>query len=332
MAEQKVTPYGSWKSPITSDLIVSETIGLGQIALDGEDVYWVEVWPTEGGRYVIVRRTPDGRTTDVTLPPFNARTLVHEYGGGAFAVADGTVYFSNFADQRLYRQDPGTEPRPITPEADLRYADSVFDRRRGRIICVREDHTDRGREAVNSIISLDLEGGDDGQILVCGNDFYSSPRLSPDGTRLAWLTWNHPNMPWDGAELWVGELHAGGSLGQAERIAGGVGESIFQPEWSPDGVLHFVSDRTGWWNLYRWYGGRVQPLVEMQAEFALVQRPAEEALFNPPRLCQRRGSPPETQSETYGRSAMNRARLIAVETACWLAAVQPLLRRPTTLP
>ena len=270
MTEPKVAPYGSWKSPITSDLIVSETIVLGQIALDGQDIYWVEMRPTEGGRYVIVRRTPDGRTTDVTPLPFNARTRVHEYGGGAFAVADGTVYFSNFADQRLYRQDPGGEPRPITPEADLRYADGVFDHRRGRLICVREDHTDPGREAVNTIVSLDLDGNG-GRVLVSGNDFYSSPRLSPDGSRLAWLTWNHPNMPWDGTELWVGELDANGSLGRIERVAGGADESIFQPEWSPDGVLHFVSDRMGWWNLYRWRGGRVEPLIEMEAEFGLPQ-------------------------------------------------------------
>jgi dipeptidyl aminopeptidase/acylaminoacyl peptidase len=271
MAEPKVAPYGSWKSPITSDLIVSETIGLGQIALDGEDVYWLEIRPVEGGRYVIVCRAPDGRTADVTPPPFNARTRVHEYGGGDFVVADGTVYFSNFADQRLYRQDPGTDPRPITPEVNLRYADGTVDHRRGRMICVSEDHTDPGREAVNAIVSLDLEGDDGSQVLVSGNDFYSSPHLSPDGSRLAWLTWNHPNMPWDGTELWVGELGGDGSLGQAERVAGGEDESIFQPEWSPDGVLHFVSDRTGWWNLYRWRGGHVESLVEMEAEFGLPQ-------------------------------------------------------------
>jgi len=271
MTEPKVASYGSWKSPITSDLIVSETINLGWITLDGEDVYWVEVRPTEGGRYVIVRRTPDGRTTDVTPPPFNARTRVHEYGGGAFVVADGTVYFSNFADQRLHRQDPGGVPRPITPEADLRYADGVIVPRRGRMICVREDHTDPEHEAVNAIVSLDLEGNDGGQVLVSGNDFYSSPRLSPNGSRLAWLTWNHPNMPWDGTELWVGELGDDGSLGRAVRVAGGADESIFQPEWSPDGVLYFVSDRTGWWNLYRWRDGQVEPLIEMEAEFGLPQ-------------------------------------------------------------
>ena len=271
MAKLQVAPYGSWKSPITSDLIASGIIRLGQIALDGDDVYWVEMRPAEGGRYVIVRRVPDGRTTDITPPPFNARTLVHEYGGGAFAVAESTVYFSNFADQRLYCQDPGAQPRPITPEAKLRYADVVVDRRRGRMICVCEDHTDPTREAENTIVSLDLEGGDGGRVLVSGNDFYSSPRLSPDGTRLAWLTWNHPNMPWDGTELWVGELRADGSLGRAERVAGGPRESIFQPEWSLDGVLHFVSDRTGWWNLYRWRDGRAEPLTEMEAEFGRPQ-------------------------------------------------------------
>lgn len=272
MPEPKVAPYGSWKSPITSDLIVSETIGLGQIALDGEDIYWVEQRPAEGGRNVIVQRTPDGQTTDMTPAPFNARTRVHEYGGGAFAVADGTIYFSNFADQRLYRQAPGSAPEPITPAMDLRYADGVIDRRRNRMICVREDHTASGREAVNTLVSINLEGDEQGgQVLVAGNDFYSSPRLSPDGSRLAWLTWNHPNMPWDGTELWVGELNADGSLGRTQRVAGGVDESIFQPEWSPHGILYFISDRTGWWNPYRWYGGQLEHLVDMEAEFGRPQ-------------------------------------------------------------
>lgn len=271
MTEPKVAPYGSWKSPITSDLTVAETIRLGQIALDGDDVYWVELRPAESGRSVVVRCTLDGQITDVTPPLFNVRTRVHEYGGGAFVVTDGTIIFSNFDDQQLYRQDPGAEPRPITPEADLRYADGVIDRRRNRLICVREDHTNDGREAVNALVSLDLAGGNGGQVLVSGNDFYASPRLSPDGSRLAWLTWHHPNMPWDGTELWVGEFGEDGSLGHAERVAGGVNESIFQPEWSPDGTLYFVSDRTGWWNLYRWRAGQAEPLCEMEAEFGLPQ-------------------------------------------------------------
>jgi dipeptidyl aminopeptidase/acylaminoacyl peptidase len=241
---------------------------LGQVALDGENVYWLEGRPAEGGRNVIVRRTPGGQTSDVTPPPFNARTRVHEYGGSAFLVVDGNVYFANFADQRLYRANAGREPQPVTPEAALRYADGVFDH--NRIICVREDHTEPDREAVNTIASIDLESGES-HVLASGHDFYATPRLSPDGTHLAWLAWNHPNMPWDGTELWVGEMQPDGSLSHREHVAGDADESIFQPEWSPDGTLYFVSDRTGWWNLHRLRDGQVEPLIEMAAEFGLPQ-------------------------------------------------------------
>ncbi|MBW1743329.1 MAG: S9 family peptidase [Deltaproteobacteria bacterium] len=271
MTEPKTAPYGSWKSPITSDLIVSETIGLGQTALDGDDIYWSEMRPAEGGRYVVVKRSPDGSMVDVTPSPFNARTRVHEYGGGSFWVADGDVYLSNFIDQRLYHQVAGSDPKPITPEGDFRFADGILDRGRGRIICVREDHTDSESEAVNTLVSVTTDGDDGGEVMVSGNDFYASPRLSPDGSRLAWLTWNHPNMPWDGTELWVGEMKEDGAVGHVERVAGGADESIFQPEWSPDGTLYFVSDRTGWWNLYRWQNGKINSLCEMEAEFGLPQ-------------------------------------------------------------
>ena len=271
MPEPKIAPYGSWKSPITSDLIVAETIGLGGTAIEGDDAYWMEQRPKEGGRLVVVRRTQDGKMTDLTPTPFNARTRVHEYGGRAYAVAGGTAYFSNFADQRLYRQDPGAAPRPITPEIALRYADYVVDRRRNLLFCVREDHTAPG-EAVNTLVTVNCDGDESGgEVIVSGNNFYSSPRLSPDGSQLAWLTWNHPNMPWDGTELWVGEVNADGSLGHAERVAGGPAESIFQPEWSPDGVLYFVSDRTGWWNLYRWQKGNIEPPCPTEAEFGEPQ-------------------------------------------------------------
>jgi dipeptidyl aminopeptidase/acylaminoacyl peptidase len=220
---------------------------------------------------VVVRRTPDGQTTDVTPPPFNVRTRVHEYGGGAFAVADGIVYFSNFEDQRLYRQEPGGEPHPLTPELDLRYADGDVDRGRGRMVCVREDHTVAGQEATNTVVSLDLDDGGPGDVIVSGSDFYSTPRISPDGSRMAWLSWDHPNMPWDGTQLWTGELDAGGAIGERVRVAGGPDESIFQPEWSPDGSLYFVSDRSGWWNLYRWLDGEVESLCQMEAEFGAPQ-------------------------------------------------------------
>lgn len=271
MPQRQVAPYGSWKSPITSDLIVKGSIGVGMIALDGADVYWIEMRPSEAGRYAIVRRTPEGQITDVTPQPFNARTRVHEYGGGDFVAADGTVYFSNFDDQRLYKQTLNSQPVPLTPAVEMRYADPIVDKRRGRIICVREDHTG-GNEAVNVLASINVEDGSDALVLVSGHDFYSSPRLSPDGKRLAWLAWNHPNMPWDGTELWIGELAEDGSLGRTERVAGNVEESIFQPEWSPDGTLYFVSDRSGWWNLYRRNeDGSVESLHEMQAEFGMPQ-------------------------------------------------------------
>ncbi|HWS54255.1 MAG TPA: prolyl oligopeptidase family serine peptidase [Pyrinomonadaceae bacterium] len=275
MSEPRVAPYGSWKSPITSDLIVSATVGLSQSALDGRDVYWVELRPSEGGRYCVVRRAAGGPNEDVTPAGFNSRTGVHEYGGGDFVASRGVVYFSNFADQRVYRQERGSAPRPITPEGAFRYGDACVDERRGLLFAVREDHGEAGREAVNTIVSLGLDGAANdggGRVLVAGGDFYSSPRLSPDGSRLAWLTWNHPNMPWDGTELWVGELDEGGGLHGASRVAGGASESIFQPEWSPSGALHFVSDRSNWWNLYRLGGGgAAEPLYEAEAEFGLPQ-------------------------------------------------------------
>ena len=271
MTQPQVAPYGSWKSPITADLIASGTIRFGGLTLDGEDIYWIEIRPAEEGRYVIVRRGVDGQTTDMTPAPFYVRTRVHEYGGGAFVVSEGEIYFSNFGDQRLYCQRAGTPPQPITPDVALRYADGVIDRHRNRLICVREDHMDTEREAVNTIAGVNLEGSDGGEVLISGNDFYSSLSLSPDGSRLAWLTWNHPNMPWEGTELWVGELADDGSIDRTERIAGGADESIFQPEWSPDGVLHFVSDRTGWWNLYRWRDGGIELLCQMEAEFGRPQ-------------------------------------------------------------
>lgn len=264
-------PYGSWKSPITSDVIVSKSIGLGGAFFIGEDIYWIEARPGEGGRQVLVRRAADHAAEDVTPMPFNVRTTVHEYGGRCYLVDGDMVYFSNFADQRLYRQKIGAEPQPLTPEVAWRYADPTLDRQRKRLICVREDHTPTDREAVNTLVAVDLSDGARQTVLVSGADFYSNPRLSPDGSRLCWLSWNHPNLPWDGTELWVAPINADGSLGKAELVAGGEDESIFQPEWSPDGILYFVSDRSGWWNLYRWTGREIEALQPMEAEFGMPQ-------------------------------------------------------------
>ena len=271
MSSVQVAPYGSWRSPITSELIVSETIKLGQIFLDGSDVYWSESRPAEGGRNVIVRWSPSGKIEDLTPKPFDVRTRVHEYGGGAFVASDGTVYFSNFADQGLYQQKSNLEPRPLNSPGARRYGDITVDKSRNRLICVREDHSTGAREPVNTIVALDMSNNQEEHVLVAHNDFYSSPRISPDGLSLAWLTWNHPNLPWDGTELWVGKIRSDGSIGARLKVAGGSSESIFQPEWSPDGVLYFVSDRNEWWNLYRYRHDQVEPVCPRDCEFGRPQ-------------------------------------------------------------
>ena len=279
MTEIKTAPYGSWKSPITSDLIVKESIGLSQVRLDGDDIYWIEMRPSEGGRQVIVRHRA-GQKVDVTPREFNARTRVHEYGGGDYAVHGGAVYFSNFDDQELYRQLDESAPQTLTkesgqdvrgPGALLRYADAVVDTNRNCLICGREDHREKDREATNTLVAIPCDGGA-AKVLVSGNNFYSSPRLSPDAFRLAWLQWNHPNMPWDGCELWTGEIAADGTIINRKCIAGAIDESIFQPEWSPDGTLYFVSDRSGWWNIHRATpDGAIECVYETEAEFGLPQ-------------------------------------------------------------
>ena len=263
-------PYGSWKSPITTDLIVSGAIGMGQVVLDDEDIYWLEMRPSEGGRMVIVKQALESKPVDVTPEPLSVRTRVHEYGGAAYLVNDGVVFFSNFSDQRMYRQDPGEEPKPITPETDMRYADGCFDATRNRIICVREDHASGG-EPVNLIVSIDAAGEAEQEVLFQGSDFCSNPRISPDGRTLCWLTWDHPNMPWDGTQLYSGRFNDNGKLGEPHLVAGSPTESIFQPEWSPDNVLHFVSDRNGWWNLWRSEKGQLWPLTSREGEFGKPQ-------------------------------------------------------------
>lgn len=274
MTQSTVAPFGSWKSPITSERIVSESIKLGQISLDGDQVYWIENRPKEGGRSAIIRLNHDGSQDILTPEPYNVRTRIHEYGGAPYIVANGIIYFSNFSNQRLYQHVPTRTPEPLTPEGSWFYADGIFDQPRNRLIYIREDHTTSGHEPANTIVSIPLAGSQEhhqGIILLSGNDFYASPRLSPKGDRFAWLTWNHPNMPWDGTELWVADIQPDGTLWHARCVAGGTDESIFQPEWSPDGVLHFISDRSGWWNLYRLDGNHAEPLYPMEAEFGLPQ-------------------------------------------------------------
>ncbi len=269
----RTAPYGSWASPISNDVVLKGRVQMRNqmVRWDGDDLYWSELRPNEGGRIVVCRRAADGAMSDVTPQGFNARSRVHEYGGGHYAVKDGTVFFTNYKDQRLYRQDPGRPPRPITPESDIRHADMVVDDRRGRVIAVREDHSTGAPEAVNTIVAVDALGQRDPITMASGNDFYSSPKLSPDGRRLAWQTWNHPNMPWDGSEVWVGELDQDGNVTSKRKVAGGANESVLEPEWSPGGELYFVSDRTDWWNLYRARGEGEEPVNRRASEFGAPQ-------------------------------------------------------------
>lgn len=264
-------PFGTWPSPITAEATTHSGVRfLDAVRVDGDDVYWVESRPREQGRSVIVRRSAAGTVDDVGPDDFNARTRVHEYGGGAFAAGDGIVFAARFEDQRLYRIDREGVTEPITPEpplpAGLRFAD--IELRGAWAIAVRETHAP-GNEPGNDLVRLDLSGSRPVEVVASGHDFFAAPRISPDGTRMAWLTWDHPDMPWDATTLWLARISPEGSVGEPVAIAGGNGESVLQPEWSPAGVLHFASDRSGWWNLHRWTGTEAEPVHQESAEYAV---------------------------------------------------------------
>jgi dipeptidyl aminopeptidase/acylaminoacyl peptidase len=267
--ERTIAPFGSWASPIRIEDIVSDVIGLSEPWIDGDDTYWLEARPSEAGRRVLVRAAIDGTIADVTPTPFNVRTRVHEYGGGSYVVAGGVVVFSNFSDGRLYRLDSGAEgPVAITPEGPWRYADLRPDLTRRRFVAVREDHGVKGQPAA-AIVAVPIDGLGPPTVLVAGPDFLAAPRIAPDDGRIAWLEWDHPDMPWDASRLRMAAFGPDGTLGDPALVAGGPDESIAQPEWSPDGIIHFVSDRSGWWNIYRLLEGpTLDALCPLDAEFA----------------------------------------------------------------
>ena len=267
MHARTIAPFGSWKSPLSAERIAAGSKSLAAPRIDGGDVVWLEGLAAEGGRVAAVRRSGGGTGRRVVTPaPFNVRSRVHEYGGGALLADSGTLYFSNFADNLVYAQGPDAAPVALTSEPAHRHADFAIDRRRARLIAVREDHAQAGTDPRNSLVALPLAGGA-GTELAGGMDFYAAPRVSPDGTRLAWLCWNHPRMPWEGTELWLADLDADGAPTRARRIAGGPDESLVQPVWSPRGELFVVSDRSGWWNLYRVVGDALVAVLPMAAEF-----------------------------------------------------------------
>ena len=268
-------PYGSWPSPITTDLVASEGgVSFGYLDIDEHGVYWTESRPQESGRSALVFRPHGGEPIDVVPPDFNVRTRVHEYGGGAWFRHGSVVFCSSFDDSRLYRIDaPGSEPQPITPESPephaFRYADGRVFAGGRLIVCVRETHGEG--EPQNELVVLPTDGSAEPRVIASGRDFYAAPRPSPDGTALAWLAWDHPHMPFEGTDLCVGALAGDGAMSNGRRVAGSEQESIFQPEWGPDGLLYFVSDRTGWSNLYVERDGEVHALTSEEAELGYPQ-------------------------------------------------------------
>lgn len=262
-----IAPYGTWVSPVTTELMTTAVIGLGGVWVDGVDLLWLEARPFENGRTVLCRRRADGSIEDMTPPPFHVGSRVHEYGGGAFAAAGGVIVFSERKDGSVWIIEPGAPPRKIDTPEGCRYADFEFDPPRRRVIAVREDHRARPEtDPEAALVVLPLDPGGAETVLFTGPDFLSSPRLSSRAERLAFLAWDHPNMPWDGTRLLVADVNPDGGIGARALVAGGTPEAIVQPCWTPDDVLHFSSDRTGWWNIYALRDGTIEAVAPIEAE------------------------------------------------------------------
>lgn len=272
MKQSPTSPYGSWPSPISVEMAVGSARSLSEPRPDGADIYVLEARPEEAGRVALLRRTPDGACTDVA-PELNIRTRVHEYGGGSYAVRDGVIVFSEFEDNRLLlKRTPSAAIQELVIDPALRFADMAIDVARDRVVAVVEDQRGSALGARNLLVAVALADGALTE-LASGHDFYADPVLSPDGARLAWVTWDFPQMPWDGTDLWLADIGPDGSLAQPLHVAGGASESILQPKWAPDGSLLYVSDRSGWWNLYGWRDGGAAPtaLAPMEAEIGAPQ-------------------------------------------------------------
>ncbi|WP_336115534.1 prolyl oligopeptidase family serine peptidase [Streptomyces sp. PTD9-10] len=271
--------YGSWPSPIDAALAAAHDGHPEWVGFVGDEVWWTEPRPAEGGRRALVRRLADGSEESLLAAPWNVRSRVIEYGGlpwtGVMRDDGPLVVFTHFADQRLYRYEPGGEPRPLTPLSPvgggLRWAQPQVDLARGEVWCVLEEFTGDGPDDVRRVLAavpLDGSAAEDRaavrELTDGGHRFVTGPRLSPDGRRAAWLAWDHPRMPWDGTELLVGEVGDDGTLHTVRTVAGGPQEAVAQVEWDRDGRLLYASDRGGWWNLYR----DGTPLCPREEEFA----------------------------------------------------------------
>ncbi|WP_022880784.1 S9 family peptidase [Gryllotalpicola ginsengisoli] len=256
MTERIIAPYGEWESPIGAADVARVSGSVGEPAFVGDEVWWLELVPEEGGRASVRRRAPGGEPEDLLPAPWNARSRVHEYGGGAWAAADGDLVFVEFTDQRLYRLTPGGEPTPLTP-ADRGFRFGGISVHGDAVLAIRETHTGDGpSDLTRDVVLVPLDGSaatDASAItsVVAGSHFLAQPAYSPDGSKLAWIAWDHPNMPWDGTQLRVGDVGPDGRVAQWRTLLGGRDESVLQPEWRDDATLYALSDRTGWWNLYR---------------------------------------------------------------------------------
>jgi len=269
MTPPVIAPCGTWLSPFTAARVAAGVRPVATPRIVGERVLWLQSLPEEGGRTAVATTGTDGAGRIVTPAPFNVRSRVHEYGGGSYTAAGDTIWFSHHADNLVYAQRGDAAPVAITADGNQRHADFELDARHQRLIAVREQHGGAG-EARNTIVALSLDGSGS-TTLVEGADFYASARVSPEGRRLAWLSWNHPDMPWQGTELWLAAIADDGTLTHARCVAGGRDESLCQPVWAPDGRLHVVSDRSGFWNLYRLEVAGLVPVLPMEAEFGLPQ-------------------------------------------------------------
>lgn len=281
---KQTAPYGSWPSVISAKLLTSQNLRLAEPRLDGDALYWLESRPQEQGRSALVKQI-DAQKSDVLPPPYSIRSKAHEYGGASYCVDQGDVFIILQDDQRVYHlhHDRG-DLTPLTPEGDFRYADLCIDRQHQRLICVREDHTlknqGQAEEETNALVAIPLDASQAVSVLVEGDDFYSNPQISPNHQQLSWLSWNHPSMPWDNTQCYVADVDSQGKLSNKTLVAGDPAapqqESVFQPQWSPDGDLYLVSDRNNWWNLYRYRSegeskGVLEAVIEKDAEFATPQ-------------------------------------------------------------
>ncbi|HEX6550534.1 MAG TPA: S9 family peptidase, partial [Gammaproteobacteria bacterium] len=269
MSKARSAPCGSWQSPLSAELASGKNLRLMQPLAHAGWTYWIESRPAEQGRCVLMRSKPDQSPQSLLPPPFSAHSRVHEYGGGAYAVQDDRIAFVNDADQQLYLLVDGTVQQ-LTNIPGSRFGDLHFDTRHQRLICIREQHDETGKEPVNSLVAVTLRDGT-ARTLAEGHDFYSSPALDHDARQLAWLQWDHPQMPWDGCQLCVAELDSGGTLKSVRHLAGSHDESVFQPQFAPDGVLHFITDRDGWWNIYKMTEDGPRAVTADTADYGLAQ-------------------------------------------------------------